>query len=412
MNTSTGKMPELLLPAGTLEKGLTGFVYGADSVYAAGQLFGLRAFAGNLSDQDMQVLLQTAQEKGKKIYITVNILAHNNDIELMPAYLEKLASLPVDGLIVSDLGVISLASKYARDLPITVSTQASVTNYAAAAQYKELGAQRIVLARELSLEEIRKIKEKVDIELEIFVHGAMCVSYSGRCLLSHYMTGRDANRGACAQPCRYKYFLQEEKRPGEFFPLAEDERGTYIMNSRDLCLLQYLPALIEAGVDALKIEGRMKSPLYVAMTGRVYRQALDSYQRMRRPFTEEQLQEWLQELSGVATRDFTAGFISGEKTDLQELNRSSKAQTFEFCGIVRDYDADQQRLIIEQRYNFGIGDQLELLLQEDIIPVQPTAIYDETGASIDRARHPQQIVALPWNRPYRIGALLRRVCSY
>ena len=229
---------------------------------------------------------------------------------------------------------------------------------------------RSVLVCELSLEEIRKIKEKVDIELEIFVHGAMCVSYSGRCLLSHYMTGRDANRGACAQPCRYKYFLQEEKRPGEFFPLAEDERGTYIMNSRDLCLLQYLPALIEAGVDALKIEGRMKSPLYVAMTGRVYRQALDSYQRMRRPFTEEQLQEWLQELSGVATRDFTAGFISGEKTDLQELNRSSKAQTFEFCGIVRDYDADQQRLIIEQRYNFGIGDQLELLLPEDIIPVQ------------------------------------------
>ena len=201
------------MPTSTLEKGLTGFFYGADSVYAAGQLFGLRAFAGNLSDQDMQVLLQTAQEKSKKIYITVNILAHNNDIELMPAYLEKLASLPVDGLIVSDLGVISLASKYARDLPITVSTQASVTNYAAAAQYKELGAQRIVLARELSLEEIRKIKEKVDIELEIFVHGAMCVSYSGRCLLSHYMTGRDANRGACAQPCRYKYFLQEEKRP-------------------------------------------------------------------------------------------------------------------------------------------------------------------------------------------------------
>ena len=189
----------------------------------------------------------------------------------MPAYLEKLASLPVDGLIVSDLGVISLASKYARDLPITVSTQASVTNYAVAAQYKELGAQRIVLARELSLEEIRKIKEKVDIELEIFVHRAMCVSYSGRCLLSHYMTGRDANRGACAQPCRYKYFLQEEKRPGEFFPLAEDERGTYIMNSRDLCLLQYLPALIEAEVDALKIEGHMKNPLYVAMTGRVYR---------------------------------------------------------------------------------------------------------------------------------------------
>ncbi|HPT68975.1 MAG TPA: peptidase U32 family protein, partial [Syntrophomonas sp.] len=306
------KRAELLLPAGDLDKLKTAVLFGADAVYAGGKEYSLRAAAGNLSLPEMSEGLNFVHENGKKMYVTVNILAHNRDLKNLPAYLESLAQMEVDGLIVADPGVMKMARQYAAHIPITVSTQANITNYEAAAVYRDLGAERLVLARELSLPEIIAIKEKVGIEVEMFVHGAMCVSYSGRCLLSHYMTGRSANSGECAHPCRYQYQLVEEKRPHEYYPIEEDERGSYILNSRDLCLLSYLPQLAEAGIDSFKIEGRMKSALYVAVTASVYRQALDAFYQSGQEYSQIQLQNWMEELQSVATRPFTNGFIEGE----------------------------------------------------------------------------------------------------
>jgi putative protease len=304
------KLPELVLPAGDLEKLHTAINFGADAVYAGGRNYSLRAYAGNLGRDDLQAGVNWAHQKGKRVYITVNIFAHNQDLRDMPSYLEELEQIGVDGLIISDPGVIRMAHRYAPDIPITISTQANVTNYESAAFYHELGAKRIVAARELSLEEIRAIKERVGIEIEVFVHGAMCMSYSGRCLLSSFMTGRSANQGACAHPCRYQYALVEEKRPGEYFPFHEDERGSYILNSRDLCLLEQIPRLAEAGVDAFKIEGRMKSPLYLATVARVYREALDAYGEGTFADTRK-IDKWLSQLTAVATRPFTTGFLDG-----------------------------------------------------------------------------------------------------
>lgn len=405
------KLPELLLPAGNLEKARTAFQYGADAVYLGGKEFSLRAHAGNLDDTDLGLIINEAHQAGKKVYITVNILAHNRDIEKMASYLEFLNSLRIDGLIISDPGVLRLASVYAPHIPVTISTQANVTNYESAAVFKELGASRIVLARELSLEEIREIKEKVAVEIEIFIHGAMCVSYSGRCLLSHYMTGRSANQGACAHPCRYKYFLQEEKRPGEYYPLEEDDRGTYIMNSEDLCLLNYIPALMEAGIDSFKIEGRMKSLLYVAVAAGVYRQAIDFYGRNHIAYHLEDLIRWTKELAGVAPRPFTTGFITGEQKDMQDReNVKNQLGKTELCGIVRGFNPQNNCLEIEQKSNFGPGDRLELFLPDlGVKPVSLEKMYAADGHELDRARHPKQLVFIPYDTPIMPGALLRRV---
>jgi len=404
------RIPELLLPAGNMEKARTAFQYGADAVYLGGKEFSLRAYAGNLEDRDIGIIASEAHQAGKKVYITVNVFAHNLHLKRLASYLEFLGSQPIDGLIISDLGVLRLARQYAPTIPVTISTQANVTNYEAALVYKELGADRIVLARELSLEEIREIKEKSGLEIEVFIHGAMCVSYSGRCLLSHYMTGRSANLGACAHPCRYKYFLLEEKRPGQYFPIEEDEQGTYIMNSKDLCLLEYIPDLMEAGVDSFKIEGRMKSLLYVATTASVYRQAIDYYLQSQTPYPRERLDSWKKELAGVAPRTFTTGFISGEPTDLQDMQNTcnnSQGKT-ELCGIVRGYQ--DHCVIIEQKANFGPGDKLELFLPGLVkIPFPIEIMYDQEGQEIDRARHPQQHVFVPWDAEIMSGTLLRRV---
>ncbi|MEN6351048.1 MAG: peptidase U32 family protein, partial [Syntrophomonas sp.] len=294
--------PELVMPAGSLEKLKTALLFGADAVYLGGTEFSLRAYAGNFSLPQLIEGLKFTRRYGKKAYITVNVLARNQDIEKLPPYLEKLAELKAEGLIISDPGVLRLARKYSPEIPVTISTQANVSNYEAAAFYRDLGAKRIVLARELSLPEIQEIKAKVDVEIEVFIHGAMCVSYSGRCLLSHYMTGRSANRGACAHPCRYRYSLMEEKRPGEYFVLEEDEKGSYILNSRDLCLLEFIPVLIAAGVDAFKVEGRMKSPLYVASVASVYRQAIDSWIDKGEDHYRNELARWMKELKKTATR--------------------------------------------------------------------------------------------------------------
>lgn len=405
----TIKLPELVLPAGDLEKLHTGIAFGADAVYAGGHNYSLRAYAGNLARPDLQAGVTGAHQQGKQVYITVNIFAHNQDLTGLPSYLEELEQLRVDGMIISDPGIIRMAHRYAPSIPITISTQANVTNYESAAFYRDLGARRIVAARELSLDEIRMIKERVGIEIEMFVHGAMCMSYSGRCLLSSFMTGRSANRGRCAHPCRYQYALMEEKRPGEYFPIDEDERGSYILNSRDLCLLEHLPQLVEAGVDAFKIEGRMKSPLYLAVAAQIYREALDAYRRGT--FNDPtQLDKWMDQLGAVATRPFTSGFLNGADPDLQDAANQKNPNRAEFCGVVKGYDAERAWLEVEQRANFGPGDPLWLLTpQSSSIAVQLENLYDSDGEEIDRARHPRQRVFLPYSQPVAIHSILYRL---
>lgn len=271
------KKPELLAPAGNMEKLKMALLYGADAVYLGGKQFGLRAFGGNFSNEELKEAVEFAHNLNKKVYVTVNIFPHNSDIEMLPEYLAFLNTTGADALLVADIGLFMLAKKYAPDIELHISTQANNTNWATVDAWHNMGASRVVLARELSKDEISVIRQKCSVELEMFVHGAMCISYSGRCLLSNYMTGRDSNRGSCAQPCRWKYSLVEEKRPGQYFPIEEDERGTFIFNSKDMCLLPYLPDVIESGVDSLKIEGRMKSIHYVASVVKAYRMAIDSY---------------------------------------------------------------------------------------------------------------------------------------
>jgi len=405
----TIKLPELVLPAGDLEKLYTALTFGADAVYAGGHNYSLRAYAGNLNRSDLQAGVAEAHHRGKRVYVTVNIFAHNQDLTDLPSYLEELEQLRVDGLIISDPGIIRMAHRYAPSIPITISTQANVTNYESAAFYRDLGARRIVAARELSLEEIRMIKERAGIEIEMFVHGAMCMSYSGRCLLSSFMTGRSANRGKCAHPCRYQYALLEEKRPGEYYPVHEDQRGTYILNSRDLCLLEHLPRLVEAGVDAFKIEGRMKSPLYLAIVARVYREALDAYKQGS--FDDPaQLEKWMDQLRAVATRPFTVGFLDGADLDLQDAANQKNPNRAEFCGVVKGYDAERAWLEVEQRANFGPGDPLWLLTpQSGSTPVQLIHLYDSDGEEVDRARHPRQRVFIPYSQPVDIHSILYRL---
>lgn len=403
------KLPELLIPAGNLEKLKTAILFGADAVYLGGKDFSLRAFADNFTLEEIADGVAFAHQYNKKIYVTVNILAHNRDLGKIPAYLEHLEELKVDGLIVSDPGIVNLAQCYAASLPLTVSTQASVTNYEAAAFYRDLGVKRIVLARELSLEEIQEIKERVNVEIEIFIHGAMCVSYSGRCLLSHFMTGRSANSGACAHPCRYRYTLLEEKRPGQYFPIEEDQHGSYILNSRDLCLLEYLPQLMEIGIESFKVEGRMKSPLYVASVASVYRQAVDRYIGQREEYSPGELEIWMAELNKTATRPFTNGFIEGESPFLQDINKEEKQERAEFCGIVRGYHNGKSMLEVEQRANFGPGDTLQLMVPGgEKLSLDLKELYDDEFNLIDRARHARQTVYIPYSKPLSQYTILRR----
>jgi len=399
-------MPELVLPAGNMEKLKTALSFGADSVYLGGKEFSLRAYAGNFTLEDIQNGLTFAQRMNKKVYVGVNVFAHNRDMQRIPDYLEELAKYKVDGIIVSDPGILRLAQKYTPGIPITISTQANVTNYESAAFYQDLGAQRVVLARELSFDEINEIKLKTNIEVEIFIHGAMCVSYSGRCLLSYYMTGRSANSGACAHPCRYRYAVVEEKRPGEFYAVDEDERGTYIFNSRDLCLLEYIPRLIEAGIDAFKVEGRMKSPLYVASVAGVYREVIDSYPH----YSREQWRNWYRELLSTATRPFTNGFIAGESSTMQDISKEEVENKTDFCGVIKGFDRELGMLKIEQRGNFGPGEDLEILVPGgEIIKMKEFEMLNEDLQPIDRARHAQQTVLIPFHESVPELSILRRV---
>ena len=379
---------ELLAPAGNLEKLKTAIIYGADAVYVGGEAFSLRAKADNFTYEDMKEAVEFVHSRGKKIYVTVNIFAHNEDIERMPEYIKTLDELGIDAVIVSDMGIFSIVREVAPNLEIHVSTQANNTNYKTAELWYKLGAKRVVLARELSMKEIKGMREKMpeDMEIEAFVHGAMCMSYSGRCLLSNYMTGRDANRGACSHACRYKYHLVEEKRPGEYFEITEDERGTYIMNSHDLCMIEYIPELVESGIISFKIEGRMKSSYYVASVVKAYRMAIDAYLADKENYKFDP--KWMEEVSRSSHREFSTGFYYG-KPRKQILSTATYVRSHDIMGLVLDYDKETKIATIEQRNKVFKGEQVEVLSpKDDNYILTLDHIWNENGEEIEDAPHP------------------------
>ncbi|MFZ5688103.1 MAG: peptidase U32 family protein [Bacillota bacterium] len=402
------KSPELLAPAGDLEKLKIAFHFGADAVYLAGKKFGLRASANNFSTQEMAEGIALAHRLGKRVYVAVNIYAHNRDIEDMPNYLAELSSLGADGLIVSDPGIIRLVLENAPGLPLHLSTQANTTNWSSALFWATVGVKRLVLARELTLSEIAEISTKVDIELEGFVHGAMCIAYSGRCLLSNYFTGRSANKGECTHPCRWRYHLMEQTRPGVFLPIEEDDRGTYVMSSKDLCMLEHILALVNSGLMSFKIEGRMKSIHYVATVINAYRHAIDNFMINSAYIIDQWL---LEEVKKAGTRGFSTGFYFGQPSfEAQELEKSARDTEAEFVGIVKESQPEKERVIVEQRNHFAIGDLLEVL-EPRKRPWRLTLEYmeDLSGSPIEKAPHPQQLVIIRHSGVIPPNALIRKL---
>ena len=401
---------ELLIPAGSLEVLRTAVDYGADAVYIGGEMFSLRAKAKNFSREDMLEGIAYAHSKGKKVYVTANILAHNDDLEEAKKYFEELKTIKPDAVIISDPGIFAIAKEVMPEMEIHISTQANNTNYATYKFWWQLGATRVVTARELSLEEIKKIRKNIpeDMEIETFVHGAMCMAYSGRCLLSNYMAGRDANRGACTHPCRWKYSVVEENRPGEYMPVYENERGTYIFNSKDLCMIEHIPALVEAGIDSFKIEGRMKTALYVATVARTYRKAIDDY--IKSPDLYKDNLEWYKEEIGKCTyREFTTGFFFGKADDKTQIyDNNTYVKNYIYLGTVENIDEDN-RLYFEQKNKFFVGDTIELMKKNgDNIFVNILSIKDEDGNEQESAPHPKQklVVEIEGGRA-ELGDILR-----
>ena len=402
------KKPELLAPAGNMEKMKMALLYGADAVYLGGKAYGLRAMGGNFSRDELKQAMEFAHKLGKKVYVTVNIFPHNADLEALPDYLRYLSEIGTDALLVADLGLFKLCREIIPEMELHISTQANNTNWATVNAWHEMGAKRVVLAREMSLSEVRTIRAKTQADLEMFIHGAMCISYSGRCLLSNYFTGRDANRGTCAQSCRWKYALVEETRPGKFFPIEEDDRGSYIMNSKDMCLLPHLKDVIESGVDSLKIEGRMKSVHYAASVTKAYRLAIDSYFDDPEHFRVKE--EWLEELEKVSHRPYTTGFYYGQPdADDQIYGTSSYIQTSDFVGLVLAYDSDTGYALVEQRNNMKLGQELEIFQPKGEGYRQKLMdMLNEEGEPIDAAPHPQQIIKIRMERPVEAYTILRR----
>ena len=378
------KKPELLCPAGDMEKLKMAVLYGADAVYLGGTSFGMRSFAGNFDRDELPEAVRYAHSHGVRAHVTVNTMPRNEETAQLPEYLRSLDAAGVDALIVADLGVFTMAGKYAPNCERHISTQQSIANYTCAQAWYDLGAQRVVLARELSLPEIREIRARVPekLELETFCHGAMCVSYSGRCLLSNYMTGRDSNRGECAQPCRYQYALMEEKRPGEYFPVFEDEKGTYIMNSRDMCMIDHLDDLMDAGIDCLKIEGRAKSAYYAAIVTGAYRHVLDDLEAGRAPDPV-----WRDEVEHVSHRHYSTGFFYGQPGQYTENSRYLRE--WQICAVVERCDADGNA-ILSLRNKFRTGDTVELV-GPDFRPMLWTAgaMEDMDGIPLSEPRTPQ-----------------------
>ncbi|WP_084276889.1 U32 family peptidase [Anaerovibrio sp. RM50] len=402
------KKPELLAPAGNMEKLKMALIYGADAVYLGGKAFGLRAFGGNFDYDELKEAVEFAHKLGRKVYVTVNIFPHNSDMEKLPEYLAYLDEIKVDAMLIADLGIFTLAKKYAPNTNIHISTQANNTNWVTVNAWADMGATRVVLAREMSLGEIRTIREKCPVELEMFVHGAMCISYSGRCLMSNYMTGRDANRGSCAQACRWKYALVEEKRPGQYFPIEEDDRGTYFFNSKDMCLLPHIGDVIDSGVDSLKIEGRMKSVHYAASIVKAYRAAIDSY--CEDPGHFQLKQEWIDELGKVSHRQYTTGFYYNKPSEEDQIyGTTSYEQTSDFVGLVLSYDEATGYAMVEQRNNMKKGQEIEVF--QPNLPGYRMILdemYNDEGELIDVAPHPQQLVKMKMTQPVEPYTILRR----
>ena len=401
---------ELLAPAGDLEKLKAAVDYGADAVYFGGELFSLRAGAGNFSFEEMQQGIDYAHSKNVRCYLTINIFAHNADIEPLEDYLNRIKGLGIDAFIVSDPGILYMIRDIIPDAEIHLSTQANMTNYKTAEFWMKQGVKRIVLARELTFDEIHGLREKLppEMEFEAFVQGAMCISYSGRCLLSNFMIERDANRGACAHPCRWKYALVEEQRPGEYFPIEEDERGTYILNSRDLCMIDHIPELVEGGIASAKIEGRMKSAFYVATIVGAYRRAIDAY--YEDPENYQFKEEWMTELKKVSHREFTTGFYFNQPTNKdQNYLTSAYTREYSFIGVVKSYDPETQLATVEQRNKMTVGEEIEVFgPYTDFFAQKLEVLLNEEGEPIESAPHPQQIIQIKMEHPVKENFMLRK----
>ena len=403
------RKPELLVPAGSLEVLKVAVIFGADAVYIGGEAFGLRAKAKNFTSEEMKEGIDFAHAHGVKVYVTANILAHNSDLTDAAAYFTELADLHPDALIIADPGLFMIAKDVCPEIDIHISTQANNCNYGTFLFWHEQGASRVVTARELSLKEIGEIRKRIpaDMEIETFVHGAMCISYSGRCLLSAYMTGRSANEGACTHPCRWKYAVVEEKRPGEYFPVEENERGTYIFNSKDLCMIEHIPDLFEAGIDSFKIEGRMKTALYVATVARTYRKAIDDY--LEDPKVYEKNLPWYREqISRCTYRQFTTGFFYGKPDQESQIYDSNTyIREYTYLGIVGE--VKDGLCVIEQRNKFTVGEQIEIMKPNgENMEVTVRAIYNEDGERMESAPHPKQKLFVDLDIQAEIFDILRR----
>jgi len=401
---------ELLIPASSLEVLKTAVLYGADAVYIGGEMYGLRAKARNFSREDMEAGVKFAHENGVKVYVTANIVAHNEDLEGIREYFRELKEIGPDALIISDPGIYTIAKEICPEIERHISTQANNTNYETYRFWYKLGAKRVVTARELSLEEIRQIRANIpdDMEIETFIHGAMCISYSGRCLLSNFLVGRDANQGSCTHPCRWKYSIVEESRPGEYMPVYENERGTYIFNSKDLCMIEHMDDILTSGIDSLKIEGRMKTALYVATVARTYRKAIDDY--LEDPAKYQANMSWYQEqIAGCTYRKFTTGFFYGkpsEEAQIYDNNTYEKGYTY--LGFAEAVD-ERGYVQITQRNKFTVGEMIEIMKPDGtnlLVPVK--AIYDEEGNSVESAPHPQQKLFVDLGGEAEVYDILRR----
>ncbi len=404
--------PELLIPASSLEVLKIAVIYGADAVYIGGEAFGLRAKAKNFTPEDMKEGVKFAHEHNVKVYVTANILAHNKDLEGVREYFKELKEfkeLKPDALIISDPAIFTIAREILPDMELHISTQANNTNYGTYNFWYRLGAKRVVTARELSLEEIKEIRENIpqDMEIETFVHGAMCISYSGRCLLSSFMAGRDANQGACTHPCRWKYAVVEESRPGQYMPVYENERGTYIFNSKDLCMIEHIPELMEAGIDSFKVEGRMKTALYVAAVARTYRMAMDDYEKSP-DYYRKRIPLYKSEIAKCTYRQYTTGFFFGkpdENTQIYDSNTYVKEYTY--LGIINGEVNGKYR--IEQRNKFSVGEEIEVMKPDgENIAATVKLIEDEEGKTMESAPHPQQVLYIDLGIKLDIYDILRR----
>ncbi len=404
------KKPELLIPASSLEVLKTAVVFGADAVYIGGEVFSLRAKSKNFSMEDMREGIGFAHAHGAKVYVTANILAHNGDLDGVEAYFHELKEIGPDALIISDPGVFQIAKEVCPEIEIHISTQANNTNYRTYRFWHSLGAKRVVSARELSMDELRELRANIpeDLEIETFIHGAMCISYSGRCLLSSYFTGRDANQGACTHPCRWKYAIMEETRPGEYLPVYENERGTYIFNSKDLCMIEHIPELVEAGIDSFKIEGRMKTALYVAVVTRTYRQAIDDYLKDEALY-RSRMDYYKEEIAKCTYRQFTTGFFFGKPDhDTQIYDNNTYIKAYTYLGLIGDRREDGF-YGLEQRNKFSVGEKIEVMKPDGRdVEVTVRAMADEAGQPMESCPHPKQKIYVDLGVELSPFDLLRR----